>query len=321
MTSDFPDVSYYQGMINWETMRTKTTNVIIRGLFGTSRDIRFQDNWNGAKAQGILRGIYAFYHDPETPKAQADALVALIRNDLPETRVWIDWERTYNGQYAGLNSVVAMMKEVERQLPTVVVGVYTGYYWFKEHTNITANRAEFEYLKTHPLWIADYDSAPMIPLPWVWPPELHQYGTPVVGIEYGTQSKELDMNRILDNFEVYSQTPPTQGENNMLGKVLVNLNIRRTPDSTQAPVGQLQPNDIVEAATEVNGWWQLTKIMRAGSAVALPLTTCYAYEGASNGYIQEITAPPVPVGGPPKKVTVELQDGSVWVATTFTEVI
>ena len=79
----------------------------------------------------------------------------------------------------------------------------------------------------------------------------------------------------------------------MYGKVLVNLNIRRTPSTQYAAIGQLAPNDIVQADSNVNGWWHLTAWTRSGAAMTLPGPDCYAYEGATNGFIAPV-APPEP---------------------------
>lgn len=80
----------------------------------------------------------------------------------------------------------------------------------------------------------------------------------------------------------------------LYGKVLVTLNIRPTPSTTYGYIGRLQIGDLVEADLNSGGWWHLTKITRAGQNVALPAADCYAYEGATNGYIQPV-APVVKV--------------------------
>lgn len=325
---EFPDVSYHQGSINWATMATKTKNVVIRSSQGNWADSAFSINYSSAKVHGIKRSIYHFFDDRYHPDEQVKTIVNLIKNDLPESRVWIDWENlSYhtNSSYKGLANVVRVMKGIESAFPGIVVGMYTGYYWFIEHSNYTANYAEYEYLKSHPLWIAAYPNIVGIPNPpWKFPPELHQYGTPVRGHEFGCESLEIDMNMVMDNFEVYSGNPepPTTG-GKMLGKVLVALNIRKQPNSdntTNPAIGQLKAGDIVEADFETNGWWHLTKITRAGVGVALPSTECYAYEGSNNGYIQDITPPPTGEPLPPREVTILDENGILWKSTTFTRV-
>src|SRR5438270_1255441 len=62
------DVSYYQGTINWTSVKNSgITFAIIRaghgdtsgtGLTSTGTDVNFATNWAGAKAAGIIRGAY-----------------------------------------------------------------------------------------------------------------------------------------------------------------------------------------------------------------------------------------------------------------------
>lgn len=239
----FPDVSFYQGNINWDIMRSKTDAVIIRAGQGKWIDSKFNVNYNESKKRGMYRGIYWFYDDRVSPGEQANLLIGLIKNDPPEMEVWIDWERTYNGQFKDLKNIVAMMEVVEKA--GFKVGMYTGYYWFLENTNTEAHKPQLDYLKTKPLWLAWYVNNPennfmyvtrqdktniiekiiaiiskilvklirrekptvinyvSIPRPWT-SIFLWQYGTPNVGKEYGTETIELDMNYInMTNEEFY----------------------------------------------------------------------------------------------------------------------
>lgn len=95
------------------------------------------------------------------------------------------------------------------------------------------------------------------------------------------------------------------------GTVLVtNLNIRPTPDSNNPALGKLVYADKVEATERVNGWWKLSKIIRNGVDVPLPASTCYAFEGASNGYIRldsQTTPPTTPTED--VHVTVDIVNG------------
>lgn len=191
-----PDVSYYQGNINWDVLASKTNAVIIRAGHGTIEDPQFRTNWAEAKKRGMYRGVYWFYDDPVSPGTQAAKLYEMIRFDPPEMETWIDWETTYKGQFAGLKNVVAMMESVESKMGMRCTGMYTGYYWFTANSNPITHSSQYKYLAERPLWLAWYINDPSvvkIPAPWksllFW-----QYGTPVLGGEYGVQSKEIDMN-------------------------------------------------------------------------------------------------------------------------------
>lgn len=197
----FPDVSFYQGDINWDIMSAHTRAIIIRASQQVWPDSKFLVNWSAAKQKGLLRGLYHFYDGRAAPKDQAATVEKLVKDDLPEMEIWVDWERNYGGRWEGLKNVVAMMQRLEELLPGVEVGMYTGYYFMIANSNAILNSSEYKYLATKPLWLAQYvapTSKLLIPAPWTQPPRVHQYGTPVVGRAYGTQSLELDMNRYSD---------------------------------------------------------------------------------------------------------------------------
>lgn len=193
---EFPDVSFYQGDINWSVMRTQTDAVIIRVGQGRWVDEQFVRNWTEARHAGIKRSCYWFYDDRVDPGTQAATLVGLLSGDLPEMEIWCDWENSYGGAFGGLRNVVAFMQRVEELLQGVRVGLYTGYYFFREHSNVLTNAAQYNYLKAHSLWLAWYTfnaSLVLIPAPWtellLW-----QRGTPPIGLRYGVRSIEIDMN-------------------------------------------------------------------------------------------------------------------------------
>ncbi len=192
----FPDVSFYQGVIDWEYMRVTSdiSRVIIRAGQGGWSDPKFEFNYSEAKRVGLQRGVYWFYDDRYSPRHQRELLVSMLGRDLPELPIFCDWERTYFGRYSGLGNVVAFMQDVERALPECKVGMYTGYYWFLSHSNAIRNYFHLKYLKTKPLWLAWYVSdfqRVKVPRPWT---EINywQYGTPQLTL--GQSSKEIDMN-------------------------------------------------------------------------------------------------------------------------------
>lgn len=192
---EFPDVSFYQGEIDFDVMKTKTRAIILRAGQNTWKDTSFDRNYAEAKRAGLLVGAYWFYDDRASPGAQADKLKEVLAGRALEMEVYVDWENSYGGAFKGLANVVAMMQRVESfGLRIKDVGMYTGYYWFRENTNPVANAGQYSYLKDKPLWEAWYTNSPsdvLIPAPWT--KLLHwQFGTPAV--DWGQQSKEIDMN-------------------------------------------------------------------------------------------------------------------------------
>jgi GH25 family lysozyme M1 (1,4-beta-N-acetylmuramidase) len=219
-----PDVSFYQKLIDFLFMRKRTDAVIIRAGQNLWTDPQFIRSYTEARHKGMLRGIYWFYDDRVSPGAQAAIIASLIQHDLPEMEIWMDWERSYGGGFTGLRNVVACMQEVERLLPGVRVGMYTGYFWFLENSNAIRNAAQYAYLKNKPLWLAWYAAASVVRIPAPWTKlDLWQFGTPA---EYwGQESIEIDMNyfngAISDFYARYKMTEATmwKGRTNTTAKV------------------------------------------------------------------------------------------------------
>jgi len=219
----FPDLSFWQGKPDFDVMRTKTDALIIRGGQGKVVDREFLRNYAESKRVGMARGVYWFYDDRVSPGEQAKAIIDLLKNDKPEMGVWIDWETNFGGQFAGLRNVVALMQAVEAGLPGVKVGIYTGYYWFINNSNPIMNYSQYTYLADKDLWLAWYGNAADVKVPRPWSTHANithwQFGTPVVGKEFGVESYELDMNCYNGSSEqfdlIYRSTvsvPPTEGD-------------------------------------------------------------------------------------------------------------
>lgn len=190
---DVPDISLHQKEIDFDVMQSKTDSLIMRSGQRTWPDEQFKRNYGETKQRGMIRGIYDFYDDTASPKTHVDRIINTIGTDLPEMEIYIDWERSYGGQWKGLPYVVATMQSLEDRLG-VEAGLYTGYYWFRANSNPIAHASQYKYLKTKPLWLAWYTNNPadvLIPAPWThltwW-----QYGTPVE--DYGQQTFEIDKN-------------------------------------------------------------------------------------------------------------------------------
>lgn len=236
----YPDVSFYQGVIQWDLMRGMTDAVIIRAGQNNWVDTQFVRNWAEARARGTLRGVYWFYDGRRSPTDQADLLVSLIKNDPPEMDIIFDWETNYGGAYEGIKNVVAMMKRVEALMAGKYVAMYTGYYWFIQNSNPLTHAAEYAYLKTkglHLAWYTNDASLVKVPPPWnslfLW-----QFGTPAEGAAYGCAIPNIDMNYFNGTLSEFtarygvSTTPPPPGAT-MNGTAKENGgrigNIRTTP--------------------------------------------------------------------------------------------
>jgi len=65
------DVSEFQGNINWSSVKASGRQfAIIRVSDGTGHlDPYFSQNWSGAKAAGLIRGVYQFFEPGSPPTA------------------------------------------------------------------------------------------------------------------------------------------------------------------------------------------------------------------------------------------------------------
>lgn len=218
MITQHPDVSFWQGLINFALMRTKTDYIIFRSSQADYSDFRLDRNVMEAKRVKLPFGFYHFYDDKISPSRQADVFAALINYHKPQ-EIWCDWEKTYGGSYSGLRNVVAFMERVE-QLTWMQCGMYTGYFWFFENSNSITNASQYRYLADKKLWLAWYNDDRTnigienvkIPKPWshmdVW-----QYSEQGPGYDFGAQSKELDMNERFDGFVPSNDVPlPPTGD-------------------------------------------------------------------------------------------------------------
>lgn len=204
---DHPDISVYQGDVDWAVMRSKTNYIIMKATQRDWTDTRFHHN---AYFCGLPLGVYHMYDDRSSPGVQASHFAKEIKDYNP-LEMWCDYEKTYNGAYSGIGDVVAFMQRVE-DLTGKPMGMYTGYYWFVEHTDKVRDASQLKYLGQRPLWLAWYNRIKefpfftnegvekvLIPRPWttmdVW-----QWGTPAIGREYGVSSIEIDMNKRFDGF-------------------------------------------------------------------------------------------------------------------------
>jgi len=257
------------------------------------------DWWQMAKDAGLKVGWY-WLVDSRYPSA--DHLDEMDRfhilDDLGELGLWADVEKPvismteaeyWKTPYAGSAQVVDFVYLV--RLRGVKIGIYTGPGAFDLICG-GASQTRKDYLSESELWTAQYTSAPQPNLygawkSWVW---WQQREGPDVNVFNGSDA---------EFYAKYGgvQPPPPTGENMLKGTVLVDLNIRPSADTTQAAIGKLLKNDLVEASERINGWWKLSKITRGGVNIPLPAASCYSYEGASSGYIrldEIVDVPPPP---------------------------
>jgi lysozyme len=163
------DVSKYQQVIDWESVRDMNVNNIrigfgfIKATEGIgNRDPRFRQNWRLTRDAGMTRGAYHFFLSTKSGKLQAENFISsveLTTGDLPPV---LDVEQAYG---------VPGIKIRERVKEWLVV--IENYYGIRPiiYTNIDFYN---QYLKDefdeYPLWVAHYlqKERPRIHRPWIF---------------------------------------------------------------------------------------------------------------------------------------------------------
>ncbi|HUS33196.1 MAG TPA: GH25 family lysozyme [Kofleriaceae bacterium] len=184
------DVSYYQGTINWTSVKNDGVKfAFIRVSDGLNTiDSKFAANWSGSRAAGVKHGAYQFFRPGQDPIEQADLLLQKIggkleADDLPPV---IDVEAS-DGQSAAV--ITAKVKKWVAHVKAAIGRdpiIYTGFYFWRDSVGAPD-------VTSSPLWHAQYSDAacPNIAPPWSkW--ALWQYSSTgtVAGI-----SGNVDMNR------------------------------------------------------------------------------------------------------------------------------
>ena len=157
------DVSSYQPTIDFAAVKSEGyAFAFIKASEGAGHaDPHFVRHWANAKAAGVIRGAYHFFHPGVDPIAQAAFFAKCVgplgADDMPCV---LDWETTDNvptsTDYA---NGLACLKEIERLTGKRPI-VYTGPYF------VQALRPTAE-IVNYPLWLAHYGpKCPLVPWPW-----------------------------------------------------------------------------------------------------------------------------------------------------------
>ena len=157
------DVSKWQGDINWpEVASAGVEYAFIRVSDGLDYfDQKFAQNWEGARANGILRGSYQFFRSDEDPVAQANLLLntmgPLEPGDLPPV---IDVESTDGQTPETIATNVGIWIDTVESALGVKPIIYTGRYFWEDNVQSDA-------FSENPLWVPNWGvSCPNIPSQW-----------------------------------------------------------------------------------------------------------------------------------------------------------
>jgi lysozyme len=162
------DVSKWQSTISWSQVKSAGYEfAFIRASDGLNYpDGQFKANWQGAKAAGVIRGVYQFFRPGQDPIAQADLMLAKMQDagwlesgDLPCV---IDIEAADGQSNTTIrNKSLQWLQYVEQKTGKKPI-VYTAAGW----SSVLGTA-----LSAYPLWIANYtgdptNSCPLMPDGW-----------------------------------------------------------------------------------------------------------------------------------------------------------
>ncbi|RIJ34345.1 glycoside hydrolase family 25 protein [Pontibacter oryzae] len=144
------DVSHFQKEVDWQKVReSEVVFAFVKATEGVSlKDKKYEQNWTGAGAAGIIRGAYHFYLPYLSPKEQAANFVATVQltsGDLPPV---LDIEvrgRKPLGQFR--KDLKVWLEQVENAYGAKPV-IYTNYKFYEDYL-----AGHFD---SYPLWIAHY---------------------------------------------------------------------------------------------------------------------------------------------------------------------
>jgi GH25 family lysozyme M1 (1,4-beta-N-acetylmuramidase) len=169
------DVSYWQSGIDWPKVRaTGQRFVFIKATEGEAyTDPTFNDDWNGSRLSGLLRGAYCFFHPKQDPKKQADNFISVVRaqNNMGELPPVIDLE-VNDGITRDkiIPRVKAWLDEVEQAFGRKPM-IYSGVAFLETNLSDVGGGPPV-WAKDYPFWLSWYPTqyvdgmSPLMPRGW-----------------------------------------------------------------------------------------------------------------------------------------------------------
>ena len=152
------DVSKHQGDINWDAVRQSGVEIaIIRAGYGrlvSQKDSKFEQNYAGAKANGIKVGVYWYSYAMNKNEAllEAKACLEVIKGKQFEYPIYFDLEESKQfklGKKACSEMINTFCHELEDN------GYYAGLYMSRFYLD---NYVESDIKNRYAIWVAEYGS-------------------------------------------------------------------------------------------------------------------------------------------------------------------
>ena len=152
------DVSKHQGDIDWAAVRQSGVEIaIIRAGYGrlvSQKDSKFEQNYAGAKANGIKVGVYWYSYAMSKNEAliEAKACLEVIKGKQFEYPIYFDLEESKQfklGKKACSEMIDTFCHELEEH------GYYAGLYMSRYYLD---NYVESDIKNKYTIWVAEYGS-------------------------------------------------------------------------------------------------------------------------------------------------------------------
>lgn len=150
------DISFWQGNFNFKQAKNEGVKfVILRGAYSLSKDSKFEDNYNNAKAAGLDVGVY-HYSMATTPSEAVEEAKFLLNNVLVgkkfELPIYFDIEDKVQKSLS-MNQVTELTKAYLSYLESrgYFVGIYSSKNFLETYiTNEVRNR--------YAVWVAQWNT-------------------------------------------------------------------------------------------------------------------------------------------------------------------
>ncbi len=149
------DISSYQAGIDFAELKDKNGKrpdfVIIKATQGKSYvNPALFTQLEGAKAAGLLIGLYHYYSNNGSPEEQAEHFFDVIKGINADFNIWLDWESEQNGLNFGQPARALLFIKAINKMTGKKCGIYTS-------KGFLGNFVGYDVLHV-PLWAAQYAS-------------------------------------------------------------------------------------------------------------------------------------------------------------------
>lgn len=153
------DVSYHQGIINWNKVKQAGIEfAIIRigyGKYDFQKDKQFENNYKNAKSNGIKVGVYHYSYavNVDEAKKEADLVIKWLDDRQLDLPVYFDIEDKSQASLS-TNLRTEMAKSFCEKIENA--GYWAGIYANK---NWLENKLDMNFLKDYTVWLAQWTNS------------------------------------------------------------------------------------------------------------------------------------------------------------------